>query len=301
MNAALSVEHLSLSMGTLEDRAAVPASHVRHREDTRAFVLAEAEPWHREHLALLYDRWGAWNAAHFDGRMVPPYLMLLEPKSARAGGDTSPVSGFGGRSQIRLRPAILTGAAKYMRAGDAYAEGRFRYVADVLLHEMIHQWQQEVTGATEDGYHGHGPAFRDKANEIGRTLGLPPVRTGKARGPDKDLPSCAQWPQCVRPDDYYLGAYIRGVPIDGDAGAEEEAPRPPAPDAIVETLAAMDNPQLARVLVDVLNRRPLTRPDDPNGLDALLGDLLFGLDDNHQCVMYDVVTELLAPDEEDSE
>ena len=43
-------------------------------------------------------------------------------------------------------------------------------------------------------------------NRIGAKLGLPPVRTSKARGKDKDLPSCAYWPEDVRPDDYYQGA-----------------------------------------------------------------------------------------------
>ena len=54
-------------------------------------------------------------------------------------------------------------------------------------------------------YHGHGPKFRDQCNRIGAMLGLPPVRTGKARGKDKGLPSCAYWPHCVRPADYYQG------------------------------------------------------------------------------------------------
>jgi hypothetical protein len=48
----------------------------------------------------------------------------------------------------------------------------------------------------------------------------------KKRGPDKDLPSCAQWPHNVRPAGFYLGAYKpdpgpagEGEP---DAGAGEE-------------------------------------------------------------------------------
>lgn len=85
---------------------------------------------------------------------------------------------------------------------------RVAFVIDVLLHEMIHQWQQEVSGETDEHYHGHGPAFRDKANEIGRRLGLPPVRTCKKRGEDADLPSCSQWPHNVRPDAYYGGAHV---------------------------------------------------------------------------------------------
>jgi hypothetical protein len=50
-------------------------------------------------------------------------------------------------------------------------------------------------------------AFAALCNEIGQALGLPPVRSMKKRGKDKDLPSCAHWPLNVRPRDYYLGAY----------------------------------------------------------------------------------------------
>ena len=41
-------------------------------------------------------------------------------------------------------------------------------LADVLLHETVHQWHDEITGQVERGYHGHGPAFRDECNRIGR-------------------------------------------------------------------------------------------------------------------------------------
>jgi len=120
------------------------------------------------------------------------------------------MSGLGCRSQIRLRPSLLTGTHPRVNGS---AEGRFLFVADVLLHEMIHQWQQEVSGETDEAWHGHGPAFRDKANEIGARLGLGIVRTSKKRGKDADLPSCSYWPHVVRPEDYYLGAY---VPTSGD-------------------------------------------------------------------------------------
>ncbi len=36
---------------------------------------------------------------------------------------------------------------------------------------------------------------------------MSPVRDCKRRGSGKDLPSCAQWPHCVRPADHYVGAY----------------------------------------------------------------------------------------------
>jgi hypothetical protein len=133
--------------------------------------------------------------------------MFAEPSSSQRLGDYARVSDFGGHGQVRLRPSLLTGTHPSIRAGDKYAEGRFRLVADVFLHETIHQWQHEVLGDLEGGYHGHGPKFRDQCNRIGALLGLPPVRTSKARGKDKALASCAYWPHCVRPADHYLGAY----------------------------------------------------------------------------------------------
>jgi hypothetical protein len=53
---------------------------------------------------------------------------------------------------------------------------------------------------------------------VGKTLGLGQVRVAKARGKDKDLPSCAEWPHCVRPKNYYHGAY---VPQAAKKGAKE--------------------------------------------------------------------------------
>ena len=86
------------------------------------------------------------------------------------------------------------------------------FVADVLLHECIHQYQHEVLEIERsNSYVSHGPTFRDMANEIGQKMGLPPVRASKRRGKDQDLPSCSFWPHCVRPDGYYQGAYIPGV------------------------------------------------------------------------------------------
>ena len=100
-----------------------------------------------------------------------------------------------------------------MVGGSGSQEGRFRYVADVLLHEMIHQWQYEVVGKDEDSYHGHGTIFRDKANEISARLGLGRVRANRKDGKDKDLPICSQWPGNVRDGSHYLGAL---VPSSGD-------------------------------------------------------------------------------------
>ena len=226
---------------------------VNDRERFVSFVLTDAEPWHREHLGRLYALWSTWNATYFGGRLVPPYILLSEPSNPRRWGDCGVVSGFGGRSQIRLRPSLLTGTHPNMRGSVDAAAGRFLLVADILLHEMVHQWHQEITGVTEESYHGHGPVFRDECNRIGVLLGLAPVRDMKRRGPNATMPSCAQWPHNVRPVDYYQGAY---VPCSGDT-----SPGPSARDygtMFTAASAALPEGDAQDVLFDWL----MALPDD---------------------------------------
>jgi len=188
-----------------------------HRRGFERFVLEHAEPWHRKHLGRLFTNWRTWNGEHFESRLEPPYLLLAEPAYSRAYGCCCALSGFGGRSEIRIRPSLVRGSHPHVEPGDRFAEGRRLFVDDVLLHEMIHQWQFEVLGDPEPAYSGHGPLFRDVANRIGAVLGLSPVRDCKRRGSDKHLPSCAQWPHIVRPEGFYLGAYrLSAVLASGD-------------------------------------------------------------------------------------
>jgi len=169
-------------------------------------VLAQAEPWHREHLTTLYAAWHRYNACYYDDRMTPPYLLLAEPSTPGRYGDTSSASGFGALLQIRLRPSLVSGAHPHMQHGSHDPEGIQRFVQDILLHETIHQYQMEILQVHEPAYDEHGPTFRDTANTIGACLGLPPVRVSKVRPAQRSQPSCAQWPHNVRPTDYYCGA-----------------------------------------------------------------------------------------------
>ncbi|HKA53030.1 MAG TPA: hypothetical protein VKJ47_05160 [Candidatus Binatia bacterium] len=187
---------------------AVSTQDREHRQAFVAYVLSEAQPFHRTFLTRLYDLWGQWNDRYYDGRLLVPYVTLAEPPAPRVYGVTSLVSSWGGKAEIRLRPSLLKGTHPHVRSEPAFQEGRFLFTADVLLHELGHQFSLEISGETEEPFHGHGPAFRDICNRIGKELGLPPVRSAKKRGPDADLPSCAQWPHNVRPLDYYQGAYV---------------------------------------------------------------------------------------------
>jgi hypothetical protein len=158
--------------------------------------------------ARLYDLWEEWNEEFFGGLLVPPLLQLAEPGQTRCYGDCSTHSGLAGiRARIRLRPSILAGTLRDLKHGSRNPLGLRRFLEDVLLHEMIHQYHQEGTRENDDSYSGHGPAFSAKANEIGEKLGLPRVRrTCKSR--DGKEPSPSQWPHDVRPDGYCPGAHV---------------------------------------------------------------------------------------------
>jgi hypothetical protein len=223
--------------------SAVPPDARTHREAFMAFVVSAAEPWHREHLGHLYRSWVTWNDDYFGGGMVPPYLMLAEPGTPRALGDYSATSCFGGIGQIRIRPSLVTGRHRALKPGPEFAEGRRRFVEDAALHESLHAFCYEVLQQPEASYKGHGPTFAGECNRIGEALGLPPVRPAKARGRDRDLPSCAFWPHNVRPAGYYLGALREAEPGGrGRAGPGRDPDAPPEFDTLVMRAGvALDN------------------------------------------------------------
>lgn len=184
---------------------ALPAADVALRTTIRDYAVSQGEPWHRGHLTRLYGLWDAINARWFEGELTVPVITLAEPSTPNRYGQCGTVSAHGCRSEIRIRPSLLAGTHPHITGPGPGAD---RFGDDILIHEVIHQWQQELTGERDGAYHGHGPTFRDRCNLIGADLGLNPVRVAKKRGRDADLPSCSQWPTCVRPDDYYLGAYV---------------------------------------------------------------------------------------------
>lgn len=208
------------------------------REEHRQFAEVAPSPWHSAALTRLTATWGTLHETYFGGKLTPPYVSLDAPGSSRRLGEFAPVSGFGGLCAIAIRPGIVDGTYKAVRAGDEYAEGRMRVAEDVLLHEMVHHYHHEVTGNTEATQHGHGPAFRDECNRIGALLGLPQVRSQRKGKRDADLPSCAHWPHNVRPrdPDYYLGAYV--WPDDEAEPAEDDEPAV-ATDPIADAIAVL--------------------------------------------------------------
>ncbi|MCC6651540.1 MAG: SprT-like domain-containing protein [Candidatus Eisenbacteria bacterium] len=66
------------------------------------------------------------------------------------------------------------------------------FVADTLLHEMVHHALACIGG---DPDQGHGERFIAEANAIGTNLGLAPVAPG--------TDAAVNWPQSVRPAGYH--------------------------------------------------------------------------------------------------
>lgn len=185
-------------------------------------------------VKAVYAAFAEFNARFFGGLLASP-LVLVTLVNSRAYGDYIARDVHGLESRIRVSPGVF-------RKGAAF-------VLDVLLHEMIHAWAQEVAGDLERGYRGHGPKFAAKCNEIGAALGLPPVgvkgRDGK--------PDCAYWPLNVRPEGYYPTRWTkpkRGKGKDeptGEGEGQDDEGAAPSP-ALLEKF---------RALLGTLNRATL--------------------------------------------
>jgi hypothetical protein len=205
------------SDGVLDDQAV--------RRIVNEFSVTRAEGPHQDFIRRLARLWHEFNEAHFEGRLSPAYIAISEPKSPRADGDCSAYSGHGGRLQIRLRPSHVAGTVnqgkaplpgktlRFMRPGHGL-QYRERHLADILLHEMGHQYEMEMLGTKG----GHGKDFCAICNRIGAVLGLPPVVVRRRKGDPRSLPICAQWPHNVRPADYYgdLWDQITGPAEEGE-------------------------------------------------------------------------------------
>src|SRR5215211_44663 len=149
------------------------------RAEIFRYSMEQASLAIRPHIEHLCRKWLEFNGTYFGDELIPPFLAFEEPGHTTCYGEYCPVSAFGGSGQIMIRPSLLAGTLQHFREGNKDPEGLERFMDQVLLHEMIHQWQHEVNH-TDPGefnnYGGHGSTFSGKANEIGSRLDLPPIR-----------------------------------------------------------------------------------------------------------------------------
>ena len=286
----------------------VSAPNRQHRQEFMAFCLHHADPRVKPWVDMLYTAWADYNALYFNDKLDPPYILIGPTSSTVSYGETSFVSEFGGTLQIKIKRSLLEGNhAHFETTGISPADkmlGQQRFVLDVLLHEMVHQYCVEELGRPEVAEKGHGPVFAGQCNRVGAVLNLPGVGQARASRRKPGMPSCAQWPVNVRPSDYYKGAY-------NPAGVQTQPTTPTAPQGqgtvpgtgaqvtVLQQQVAALQAQLSTVtgerdqaradlhavrasvptpddrarvaLVDALNRG--VKPSDARGLGGLLSDL----------------------------
>lgn len=197
-------------MPKTKSKVKIPKEVLNDRRRFKEFIISSAEDFYKEYLGQLYKLWEKWNQSLFDSKLPEvPYISFGTPTNPRRYGQYSSVSDFGGRAEIKIRESLLTGTHPDIRSEPELRKGRLLFVQDILLHEMIHQYQYEYLDKPEGSYDGHGPRFRDAANTVSARLGIQEeVRASKVRKQQQSYPSCAYWPHNVRPRNYYMGAYV---------------------------------------------------------------------------------------------
>lgn len=157
----------------------------------------------------LYLKWHEYKRTYFDDApMVQPIIEIDSVSTLKTMGEYAIKTGSGLTGKITIKESIVSGRYLHLNLGaDPTGEGHKRFVLDILLHEMVHQFIHEILGKSEPSYSGHGPVFKEQCNRIGDIIGLPLVRDCKRRGRYAELPSCAHWPHNVRPIDYYKAVY----------------------------------------------------------------------------------------------
>jgi len=171
------------------------------RQRNRDFAVYDSEPAFRLPLTDLYNCWEEWNKRFFSARLALPHL-CIDPTPPRCLGDTRSWTGSGAEIQITISQAVVFGSHRVV-VNRWPAEGTKRFIRDILAHEMIHQYQFEVSGNHEAGYRGHGPEFAARCNCIGEEWGLTPVMPRRRGRRDAERAIANFWPHNVRPPDFY--------------------------------------------------------------------------------------------------
>ncbi|NJO81839.1 MAG: SprT family zinc-dependent metalloprotease [Blastochloris sp.] len=183
-----------------------------HRQAFIEYCTTSAHPPYRQVLQVLYEQFDQWNTAFFGQQLFPPHFVILAPTTPTRLGDYQPYTGWGDSAQIRLRPSLIDGSHPHLVHGSQDAQGLERCWLDVALHACVHYYCDAILEAPEQAEKGHGRIFAQECTRIGSLLDLPPVGPARRSRNYQGWPSCASWPQNVRPDDYYRGAYRPNPP-----------------------------------------------------------------------------------------
>lgn len=237
----------------------------------------------------LYQYFDDANIQWFENRIPPLHIQIGDVRSP------SKVLGLYYRQGLHgLQGDIVLNKRQFINwyascnlANDDAMEIRFmEFLKDVLLHEMIHAYNDKVLHDPEDNYHGHGPLFRDECNRIGRQLGYPDVRTPKQTAQKfEHLEKCNYWPQTVCPVDRYPPEIYSDVLLLAHRSSKKKTSAKKsggttddAPQLTDEDIAKLlDGPDGSRKVLLRLLALAKTVPDTPRGHRKLSHELVRSL------------------------
>jgi len=170
------------------------------------YAVYAANENNRNFINKLNSSWDEYNRLYFNNELTPAFIRISSVfQGACSYSECSNWPGYldwfgyGGKHQIRIREHVVLGTNPMFNQNHNI-DDRWRFILDVLLHEMIHQWQHEIIGYSK-GNGGHDMNYETKANEIGDCLGL--SHASYRRRKDNSIKTAAFWPMNVRPDGYY--------------------------------------------------------------------------------------------------
>ena len=205
---------------------------------TEAFVLSRATGIWGEFEPYLIHHAKRLNAKHFGGKLVIPEIIIGTCQSPRLTfGQYRPRGDHGLLGEITFNSRLFINQVPGVYLSEKTRPGFLRFIEDILLHELTHAFCHLVRKDPETSYRGHGPVFTEECNRIGKALKLESVKHTKSKKTiELHLHKCDQWPYCVRPADYYMGAFV-------------EAPKPAKDEpSKLDEMLEMDGPGAGSIL-----------------------------------------------------
>ena len=224
-----------------------------HQDDvlniTNAFIWKRATGMWADFEPFLIQQAERFNAKYFDGTLTLPEIKIGTcPSPNTTFGRYLERGDHGLVGEIIINNRLFTNKVPGVLLSDETREGFLLLLEDILLAELIHAYCHTKLQDTEVSYRGFGPIFTNECNRIGALIKLPAVRYSKdKKAKNREQTTSKQWPRCVRPEGYYLGAV---VPIP-DKKTTQTLSEPPA-EAATEEPAEEPTSFMAGVIDDIM-------------------------------------------------
>ena len=172
-------------------------------------------------VSKLYESFEEFNALHFGGRLLVPFIVTEDRSLLHyLGSCRKKFDLVGCGFEIFIDAALIL---------ENSLDDKFLFARNTLLHEMIHLDGMAAHGANEMGRFSHGFWFASQCNRIGAYYGWPRVRSHNRKHKKRRcIPDCQHWPNNVRDAEYQR--FFRNLHRQVRDKLLEQKPAPVAPD-----------------------------------------------------------------------